>query len=162
MSEWYLSLCISSVMSALILKNNGLLIKYPFDYPNYRFAYKFMAFYLSWDKPTGWDYTVHHNINFVGIFWCLLNDKYYEYMGRIFMYEMTTPWLSMYMITKNNWFVPMIVGTYTYYRIYNSLELFRYYNESDSVLKIVLVVNTALNSYWYSKILRKCYIKLIQ
>lgn len=162
MSSWYVSLGISSVLSTLILKNNGPFIQTPFDYPNYRFAYKFMMFYLTWDKATTWDYVVHHNINFIGIFWSLLFDKNYEYMGRLLMYEMSTPWLSMYMITKNKWFVPIILGTFTYYRIYNNLDLFRYYSEVDLVIKTVHIVNTLLNFYWYSKILRKCYIKLLQ
>ena len=162
MSDWLVTTGLSSVISIIILKNNGPLIHAPFDYQNYRLVYSLMAFYLSWDNPKTWDYVIHHNINILGICWCMWFDKYYKFMGRILMYEMTTPWLGMYMMTKNIYMTPMILLTYSYYRIYNNIELFIYWKEVDIVVCIVHLVNTFLNFYWYSKILRKCYIKLIQ
>ena len=163
MSGWVIPTAISSAISTIIIYTNGPFINGVVEYENYKYIYNFLLIYFVLDNPVSWDYHVHHISNAMGITWCLWRGgMYYNFLGRILMYELSTPWLGLYMMTKNKWFVPIIVLTYFYYRIYNNLELFRYYKEVDSFILTVHITNTLLNFYWFSKIIRKCYIKLIQ
>ena len=162
MSDWIVTTGISSAVTAVILKNNGPYINYSNNYDDYKIIYKILLVYFAWDSPKTWDHYIHHQVNFVGIFWCMLCNRYYDLLGRMIMYEMTTPWLGLYMITKNKLFIPVILITYSYYRIYNSIEAFYYINSVDMILACVHIVNTILNFYWFSKIIRKCYVKLLQ
>lgn len=170
MSSWVFSLTISTIISLTLLKTNGPWIntdrEYVFteveQFSPCDYICKFLVLYLACDKPITFDYTVHHFVNLWGIVWVYYQNNYFGFVKNILFYEMSTPWLSMYMITKNKWFVPYIVLTFFYYRIYTTLVLFKYFLEVDAVLKIVNVSNMLLNLYWFSKICRKCYVKLLQ
>lgn len=110
----------------------------------------------------GIDYHIHHSVNAIGITWIYWRNMYHGFLQHIIMYEFTTPWLALYILTKNKWLCIPIVATYTYYRMYLSLLLLQYIPYTDPVIAGVHLVNLGLNTYWYTKILRKCYIKLIQ
>jgi len=170
MDHWVFSLVFSSSISLLILKTTGPWINMDREYlftqveqfSVYDYICKILTLYLCFDNPTALDYKIHHFVNLWGIVWCYYQNKYFGFVKTLMFYEMTTPWLSLYMITKNKYTVPMILFTYMYYRVYVSLAIVRYIFEIDMVLKIVGLTNTALNMYWFSKILRKCYVKLLQ
>jgi len=110
----------------------------------------------------GLDYLIHHYINIIGITWVYWRNMYHGILQNTIMYEFTTPWLALYMMTKNRLLILPIVFTYTYYRMYLSLMHLQYIIYTDPVVVTVHLTNLGLNTYWYSKILRKCYIKLLQ
>ena len=110
----------------------------------------------------GLDYQIHHAVNALGITWCYWRNMYQGMLNNNMMFEYTTPFLSLYMLTKNKWLCIPIVITYSYYRIYLGLVGLRYVIYTDFVLIFVHMTNLFLNTYWFTKILRKCYVKLIQ
>ena len=168
---WLTSLGISTAVSVAIVKNNGLFLKFDPEYLNtsvqpyrdYDFILHGLLFWFSFEHPETWDYSLHHFTNGLGIWWTYYNKKNFGYINNVLMYEMSTPWLSMYMLTKNPLFAVALVLTYTYYRIFNSYYmLFAFFRSVDWITGMCHVCNTLLNTYWYSKILRKCYVKLLQ
>jgi hypothetical protein len=169
--NWGLSLAFSSFVSSCILWVNG-----PWINTDPMFLFSSIERYSPIHVPIiailmylfndpyvdGLDYKIHHSVNALGITWCYWRNRYHGFLQNTITYEFSTPWLALYMITKNKWLILPILATYTYYRMYNTLIMCSYIPYVDPVVASVYLTNLCLNTYWYTKILRKCYVKLLQ
>lgn len=165
MIDWICSLIISSSICINLLEN-GVYIVTPEPYSvNFTRIYKCLCFYFTHDllfTSQSLDYKLHHFSNLIGICWVFYTGKNYQIMSKYLMFEMSTPFLSLYKITKRKIFVPFLLASFTYYRVYNCLTMCYWnYQTTDSVLKLVHLCNTSLNLYWYYKIVRKTINNLI-
>jgi hypothetical protein len=156
------SFILSSTVSAVILCRSPwintepeYLLSKEQVYPEFDILLKIVCVYLIFDRAATWDYWIHHNINVMGILWCYIVNNYCSFMNNILMFEMSTPFLNLYFMTKNPVWAPFIIVTYAYYRIYNCIVHFYYIGHVDNVITCVHTVNTALNFYWFTKILIK-------
>lgn len=168
--SWAFSLGFSTFVSSCILWVNGpwinldpvFLMSSVDRYSPIHIPVIAILLYLFNHTPDSLDYRIHHTVNALGITWVYWINKYHGFLQNILMYEFTTPWLALYVLTKNRWMCIPIVATYSYYRMYLSLLLLQYIQYIDPVIATIHLTNLCLNTYWYSKILRKCYIKLLQ
>ena len=169
-NSWWFSFIYSSIIALIVLKTNGLYLNLEEDYlfsvkqpyPIYDMIFKFLFLYFILDKPKTLDYAFHHSVNAAGIYWIFINNKYFGFLNNMLMFELSSPWLCLYMLTKKTILVVPIVVTYSYYRIYNTLYTFKYIYNADIVIALIHLSNTILNIYWFSKIIKKCYTKFIQ
>lgn len=169
--SWGFSLALSGFVSSCVLLINGpwintdpvFLYSSIDKYSPIHIPIMMILFYLFNDPYVqGLDYQIHHTVNALGITWCYWRNMYHGFLQNTMLYEFSTPWLALYMLTKNKWLILPILTTYTYYRVYNGFIMCNYFHYVDPVLSSVHFVNLCLNFYWYSKILRKCYVKLLQ
>ena len=165
----YSTLAVTSVVSAILWRRNmwiNMDPEYLFSetepYKEYFVIFGVLCLYFIFDKPESFEYALHHNANLVGIVWMNYNNKCYGMLNNMLMFEFSTPVLCLYLITKRVIFVPLMIVLFVYYRIYNCIVHLRYLGQVDIVITGVHLINTGLNLYWFSKICRKCYIKLLQ
>lgn len=164
----YISLGITGVVSGIIIRrspwinlDHDYLHSEVEPYNEYFFIFMILSMYFTFDQPKTYDLIIHHNVNLLGIVWSLHKNINYGLLNNMLMFEMTTPVLCMYFITKSAIFVPLLIVMFAYYRVYNCLMHIRYLADVDMVIRVVHVCNTGLNIFWFYKILRKCYNKFM-
>ena len=169
--EWFLSLGLSTFVSSCLLWIRGpWLVRDPvnlFSGIDRQSAIHVpiiavMLYLFNDPYVKGLDYQIHHAVNAFGITWCYWRERYHGFLENIMLYEFSTPWLALYMITKCKWFTVPLVITYMYYRLYNTWLMLVWVPYADPVAGTLLVANMGVNLYWFTKILRKCYVKLLQ